>query len=214
MPTSRAARGWPASANLNPAANVVPVGVANDDPAPDHWTDRLLHRLAPHRTECEATRQILRSVADRGLGLQRPGGGGVVIHPGSGSPAKCWPVDRFADLARQQTAVGRRVRFVVGDVERDRWPTATLDMLATVSEVRRPATLLDLFAELLTADVFVGNDSGPAHLAGIAGVPTVALFGPTDPARWHPLGPAVRTLRRDPLADLPVSAVLDALPTG
>ncbi len=50
------------------------------------------------------------------------------------------------------------------------------------AEVRRPATLLDLLAEVAAAGQFVGNDSGPAHLAGILGVPTLSLFGPTDPA--------------------------------
>ena len=124
-----------------------------------------------------------------------------MIHPGSGSPDKCWPAARFVDLARRLTAADRAVRFVVGEVERDRWPTA--DPGASCRRPPRSATRLrcsDLLGELITADGFVGNDSGPAHLAGVLGVPTVAVFGPTDPARWHPLGPAVRAiLRREPL---------------
>ena len=42
---------------------------------------------------------------------------------------------------------------------------------------------------------YLGNDSGVTHLAALAGVPTVALFGPSDPARWSPLGPRVTVLR-------------------
>jgi heptosyltransferase-3 len=42
---------------------------------------------------------------------------------------------------------------------------------------------------------FVGNDSGPGHLAGILGVPTVSIFGPKDPARWKPLGPTVNVVQ-------------------
>jgi ADP-heptose:LPS heptosyltransferase len=52
----------------------------------------------------------------------------------------------------------------------------------------RPA-LPDLAALLCRCHAFVGNDSGISHLAGILGVPTVAVFGPTDPRTWAPLGP-------------------------
>ena len=194
---------WSANvAQLNPTAHVVAVTVPRDGPG--HWTDDLLVQLAPHKPECEATRQMLRSVNERGVGLARRGGGGVVIHPGSGSPDKCWPADRFADLARRLTAAGRTVRFVVGEVEQARWSPADLDQLAAAAPVARPGTLLDLLGELQTADAFVGNDSGPAHLAGVLGVPTTVLFGPTDPARWRPLGPAVTVLRS---ASLPALAV-------
>jgi ADP-heptose:LPS heptosyltransferase len=50
-----------------------------------------------------------------------------------------------------------------------------------------------------------------AHLAAAAGTPTLALFGPTDPAQWAPLGPRVRTLRRDPIESLRVSEVATLL---
>ena len=58
---------------------------------------------------------------------------------------------------------------------------------------------------------FVGNDSGPGHLAAITGTPTLALFGPTDPARWRPLGPHVKVLRREPLEALGVEEVEETL---
>ena len=194
---------------LNPDANVVVLDHPTDGPA--HATDRLVDQLAAHRPEAEATRQILRSVADRGIGFNRTPGTHTVIHPGAGSPAKCWPAERFADLAGRLIAAGRPVRFVVGEVERERWSAAALRQLADVAEVRHPATLLDLLGEVAPAAAFVGNDSGPGHLAGILGVPTLTLFGPTDPARWHPLGPATRHLRREPIADLGVDEVLASI---
>jgi heptosyltransferase-2 len=52
-----------------------------------------------------------------------------------------------------------------------------------------------LAALLLRCAAYVGNDSGVAHLAGLLGLPTVSLFGPTDPAIWAPLGRAVWPLR-------------------
>jgi hypothetical protein len=54
--------------------------------------------------------------------------------------------------------------------------------------------LEELAAMLCGARAFVGADSGPAHLAAQLGVPTLALFGPTDPAIWAPIGPRVRVL--------------------
>ena len=49
------------------------------------------------------------------------------------------------------------------------------------------------------------------HLAAMLGLPTLALFGPTDPATWAPRGPHVRVLRHEPLAELTPRAVLAAL---
>ena len=74
----------------------------------------------------------------------------------------------------------------------ERFSAEEMKWLETAATVRRPGTYLELFNELRTASLFVGNDSGPSHLAGIMGLPTIALFGPTDPAVWKPLGPRVR----------------------
>ena len=79
--------------------------------------------------------------------------------------------------------------FAVGPVERERWGEAVLARLAAVAAVVEP-TLAELAGLLAAAGVFVGNDSGPAHLAAALGTPTVALFGPTDPRHFAP--PAAR----------------------
>ena len=57
-----------------------------------------------------------------------------------------------------------------------------------------PRTLAAILAQ---AGVYVGNDSGVTHLAAATGAPTLALFGPTDPAVWAPIGERVRVLRGD-----------------
>ena len=69
-----------------------------------------------------------------------------------------------------------------------------------------------LAAALAGARLLLGNDAGVSHLAAAAGAPTLALFGPTDPALWAPVGPCVRTLRSadGSLATLGVDAVLAA----
>src|ERR1700722_3107973 len=65
------------------------------------------------------------------------------------------------------------------------------------------------------AKAFVGNDSGVSHLAAAVGASGVVIFGPTDPARWRPLGPRgdaqVHVLRREPLDSIETREVADAI---
>jgi ADP-heptose:LPS heptosyltransferase len=58
-----------------------------------------------------------------------------------------------------------------------------------------PTTLLELAQLLVRARIFVGTDCGPRHLAASLGVPTVTLFGPTDPVGWNPADPAHVSVR-------------------
>ena len=58
---------------------------------------------------------------------------------------------------------------------------------------------------------YIGNDSGITHLAAMLGVPTVALFGPTEPANWRPIGSTVTIIQKHPLQTLPVEPVLTAV---
>ena len=125
--------------------------------------------------------------------------GVAVVHPGSGGRAKCWPLRCFTEVARLlQREQQHSVRFVVGHVEQETWPADELAALArefTLLPGPSPDTLATLLA---AADAFLGNDAGPAHLAALLGTPTVAIFGPTSPIIWRPLGPNVRVLAGDP----------------
>ncbi len=106
---------------------------------------------------------------------------------------------------------GPRPRVIIGEVEMEQWPASRIAAFDAVAELRRPQSLIELLDECVGAARFVGNDSGPGHLAGIVGIPTLSLFGPTDPARWRPLGPAVTILRRNPLAALGIDEVEAAM---
>jgi ADP-heptose:LPS heptosyltransferase len=162
-----------------------------------------------------AMSQILASIADRGIGLSRPTETGpIAIHPGSGSPDKCWPIDSFLALIDRLHAAGHRCRILLGEVELERWSAEQIHRLQSAEETVHPATYVDLLRELSGCSAFVGNDSGPGHLAGIIGLPSVILFGPTDPAIWKPVGPRVRAFRADPLTSLPVDRVFQELSSG
>jgi ADP-heptose:LPS heptosyltransferase len=169
--------------------------------------EALVQELAPRPVVQTAVGQMINSIAERGIGVRRTPDGSAVIHPGAGSPAKCWPVDRFIDLASRLRADGRAVRFILGEIERERWCAGEIDALRQAGDVKEPSDYLQLLEILQPASLYIGNDSGPGHLAAIIGVPTFSLFGPTDPAHWKPLGPMVSTLRHEPLAALHVEHV-------
>jgi heptosyltransferase-3 len=202
---------WVANVHrVAPEANVLTINPTPPDGYAGHVTDFHLEQIRPWPAAHAAVEQILRSVRARGIAVPRPAGTPyVVLHPGSGSPAKNWPVERYVELARQLSGGGRVVRTLLGDVERERWPKPAVGLLERVGAVVWPSTLLDLMSEVAGGLAFVGNDSGPGHLAAILGVPTLSLFGPTDPARWLPLGPRVEALRADPLDALAVDVVLE-----
>jgi hypothetical protein len=122
--------------------------------------------------------------------------GTCFIHPGAGAAWKRWPATRFAAVADELAERGRDVAIVEG-------PADTGAVAELVSHTRRhhayevihEPVLRRLASILAGGALYIGSDSGVTHLAAMAGVPTVALFGPTDPASWAPLGD-VTLLRR------------------
>lgn len=120
--------------------------------------------------------------------------GAVVLHVGAGGETKRWPVERWRELAGALRASGRPARVIGGPVEAQRMSASERSVFGAM-QGRTVEALEELAAELAGARVVVGNDSGPAHLAAQLGVPTVAIFGPTDPAVWSPVGPRVEVAR-------------------
>lgn len=117
--------------------------------------------------------------------------GFLAVHPGSGSREKNWPAKSFADFVEEFRG---NEKWLLVEGPADRAQAEGLRHLpgALPSSDLPPRTL---GAILSRAGVFLGNDSGVSHLAAAWGAPTVALFGPTDPAIWAPIGPRVRVLR-------------------
>lgn len=117
----------------------------------------------------------------------------VLLHPGSGGEAKCWPLERWLDFAEHLVARGHEARLIFGEAEAHRW-TDPQRAAVEAAGGRGLANLEALVEALLPARFYVGHDAGPSHLAAQLGVPTVALFGPTDPAVWAPVGVDVRVI--------------------
>ena len=113
----------------------------------------------------------------------------ALLSPGSGSSAKNWPARGWAALAGWLRRRG--LSPLVNRGPADGRQVDALLALAPGLPVLGGASPLELAAVVAQAALCVGNDSGPTHLAALVGTPTVALFGPTDPRRWRPLGPRV-----------------------
>ncbi|ABI58137.1 glycosyl transferase, family 9 [Alkalilimnicola ehrlichii MLHE-1] len=111
----------------------------------------------------------------------------VCLHVAGGKSYKHWPVERYAALSDWLSDQGLSPALVGAAPDR----AAADRMLAHCT--RPPLDLVarlelgPLIALFQRCGLFVGNDSGPMHLAAAAGAPIVALFGPTDPRRWGPL---------------------------
>jgi heptosyltransferase-3 len=121
--------------------------------------------------------------------------GAIIFHPGSGGEAKCWPRDRFIQLARELKRNGILPTFILGEAEQERWGRETIELLKDEFPWYLHIGLFEVSERMRRARMFLGNDSGVSHIAGAIGIPTLVLFGPSDDVQWRPHGPAVKVLR-------------------
>jgi len=156
----------------------------------------------------ELYREDLDLAEDRLASLGLEAGRYMIMLPGSGSPAKNWPAENFVALAKTLTS---RIRSLVilGPAESTLEPLLAATGLPTVSTVSG-VDLAEVAALARLSRGFVGNDSGVSHLAASSGATGLAIFGPTDPARWRPLGPTT-IIRREPLNTLTPDEVAGAM---
>jgi ADP-heptose:LPS heptosyltransferase len=157
----------------------------------------------------------MRSVQTRGVGYRRSPEGTIAVHPGSGSEKKNWPTAHFLQLVRRLVKSRKQVRVLIGEAEKERLTKEDLAHFAAVAQVVEPKDYVELLTNLGIADALICNDTGPAHLAGIIGTPTFALFGPdSNPTRWKPLGPHVNLKTSDDLAHLSADEVFKWVTTS
>lgn len=133
-------------------------------------------------TEAEEAERILATAGAKKTAL-------LAIHPFGSIYEKTWPIDRFAKVAatlQEQFGLLPVILGAKGDLpgfesSRHLFPESSCDL---VGECNLRVTQ----AILRRSTFFLGNDSGVMHLAAAAGLPLVALFGPTSPARFGPWG--------------------------
>lgn len=165
-----------------------------------HLADHLVDTLAPMGvtgprpvvTLLPTGSPLLRSVPSRrSEGERAPL---IVCHPGAGGRHKRWPAARFAALADRFAELGNAVAITHGPADGDAVAAMRAALQKARPDVLDGLSLDDLARVLAEATLYVGNDSGITHLAAMLGVPTLALFGPHDPAYWAPIGQHVRVI--------------------
>jgi len=118
----------------------------------------------------------------------------IVCHPGSGSRHKCVRADTWGTLIRECRARQLMPVVVLGPAD-DQAGEAIQEQDIPELPILRPLSITMLAAILAQAQGYIGHDSGVTHLAALLGVPTVAMFGPTDERRWAPCGAHVTVVR-------------------
>lgn len=126
----------------------------------------------------------------------------AVLHPFASAPEKAWPADRFAAVARQLQQSGLEPVFLAG-------PTDNVQPFSDFP-VHRNAPLSEVKSIVAGAHLFIGNDSGPAHVAAAFGIPVVVLFGPSNPVTWAPWRTEARVLTSPVLTDISIEQVVAA----
>ncbi len=119
----------------------------------------------------------------------------VVIHPGSGSPKKNWPLENWISvMERMAEELEVRLVLIGGEAESELLPRLSSELKIPHSLIYNQ-TLPVCGAVLERCNLFLGHDSGISHLAAAVETPCLLLFGPTDPGVWAPPGAHVKVIR-------------------
>ncbi len=122
----------------------------------------------------------------------------VVLHAGGGREIKQWNLDRFAGVVNRLAATHEAAIVLSGSIDdRPLVDAVKADLQAGVRclDLAGRVDLVTLAAVLERATLLVTGDTGPMHLAAALDVPVVAIFGPSDPARWGPFSERARVVR-------------------
>jgi ADP-heptose:LPS heptosyltransferase len=125
--------------------------------------------------------------------------GKIICHIASSQLKKEWPLPQWAALHQMAAAARVELIFSTGIGAREEMLLKDFQRLAPAATILQPISDLAVYlAVLRQAAAFVSGDTGPLHFAAGLGVPTLALFGPSSPAQWAPIGPRHRFLTGSP----------------
>jgi len=131
--------------------------------------------------------------------LQRPAGDEILIRSCAGQPVRVWPLDRYRTLVSKLRQKNYHVRVVCDPDQKIWW------RLAGEGDAPAPRTVSELLSLLRGARLFIGNASGPGHLAALCGVPSFTIFGPQLPEWFAPMHPQAEWLEGEPCPYKPCS---------
>jgi len=128
-------------------------------------------------------------------GVKRPF---VVVHPGSGGSAECWPMSQFVRLTTRLEEFGCRVVITGSESEGESVAGIADDLGVRVTKITGLTDLRTLAAVLSLASTVVANSTGPLHLAAATGTTVVGLYPGKrimSPIRWGPIGEGHRVIQ-------------------
>jgi heptosyltransferase-1 len=125
-----------------------------------------------------------------GVGVERDF---AILNPGAGWGAKQWPAERYGHVANELKRDG--IRSLVNYGPGEEQLAAEVESASAGAAHKISCSISELIALTRRAQLFVGGDTGPMHLAAALQVPVVAIFGPTNPARNGPFGTSSIVLR-------------------
>lgn len=131
--------------------------------------------------------------AEKKIAALAAAAGFVILNPGAGWGAKMWPAERYGQVAKELATLGLHSLINYGPGEEE---LAAAVESASEGRARRIAcSISELIALTRRANLFIGGDTGPMHLAAALKIPVVGIFGPTNPARNGPFGTQAIVLR-------------------
>jgi heptosyltransferase III len=141
--------------------------------------------------QSDAAAAVAKAIAEKGIAAGAPY---AVLQPSARLSGMRWPLAHFAALAkwlREAHGIASVINLGSRDEE---VAAAALREFQDVAVIPRSLSVRELIALTADAQLFVGNDSGPAHIASALDRPTVVIFSETDPAQWGPHNPRGRVV--------------------
>ena len=174
----------------------------------NHITGDLLHLVAAIDTACEPSRKLIDPRPPPMTREELPAHARplfarpvVAIHPGAGNITKQWPESHVTGLITLLIERNDVAVLLIGGEEDREIATAILERVARPDRIASTAgevTLRDLPRLLAACALYIGNDSGPKHIAAAMGVPTIGIHsGVVDPGEWAPMGERTVALHRN-----------------
>jgi heptosyltransferase-3 len=149
--------------------------------------------FSPHISD-EKKSNVMKKLRDIGITPDSPI---VCIHPGAGKIYKQWTVEGFVEISEWLSAQGRQVVIIGGEADKHYVKDIFSQSKEALYNLAGKLSLGELMALFKLSMLYIGNDSGPMHLAAMTGVPVIALFGPAREKRWGPVSEKSIILRGD-----------------
>jgi heptosyltransferase III len=153
----------------------------------EHLASAMFHLGVPKREIPRAQLFAPQTRPELPTGVQ---GSFCLVHPFAATAEKTWPAERFVRLAEHIHETMRLSPMFLGSSKDDFTPFHNFPCFigAPLDEIKKSMSM---------ASLFVGNDSGPAHMAAAFGLPVLVMFGPSDDVVWRPWQTAYELLKAE-----------------